>query len=56
MYQSGELELELKALRVKERADIEALEKLEPIYSTLKKLKRAIEERGIKGYKGLLVE
>ena len=56
MFQQGELELEVKALKTKYSAETDALEKIEPSFSTLKKLRRALEEKHIQGYRGLLID
>jgi hypothetical protein len=39
IVESGEIEHEIKALKVKYNSEVDSLEKLEPIYSTLKRLK-----------------
>ncbi|TNV73888.1 hypothetical protein FGO68_gene5106 [Halteria grandinella] len=43
-------------MKAKYRAEVDSLEKVEPIFATLKKLRGLIRERGIQGYKGLLIE
>ena len=56
MFQKGEIDHEMATLKVKYKAEVDQLEKLEPIYSTLKKLRSLIREKQIVGYKGLLID
>lgn len=56
MAGKGDVESEINALKAKYRSEVDSLEKIEPIFSTLKKLRGLIKERGIEGYKGLLIE
>ena len=56
MFQQGEQELEIKALKAKYTGEVEQLEKLDPIYSTLKRLKSLIAEKQIRGYRGLMID
>ena len=51
-------EAELKANAVKTRLDqsYNALDKLEPIYCTLRRIEAVVKERQIKGYRGLLID
>lgn len=51
-------EAELKANAVKTRLDqsYHALDKLEPIYCTLRRIEAVVKERQIKGYCGLLID
>jgi hypothetical protein len=45
MFQKGEIDHEMATLKVKYKAEVDQLEKLEPIYSTLKKLRSLIREK-----------
>ena len=47
MFHKGEIDHEVSALKTKYRAEIEQLEKVEPIFSTLNKLKTFIVEKKI---------
>ncbi len=42
LFQSGEIELELKALKTKYNAEVDTLEKLDPSFATLKRLRALI--------------
>jgi len=42
LFTKGELELEVKALKTKHNAEADALQKLEPPYSTLKRIKALV--------------
>ena len=44
---SSEIEHEIKALKVKYNYEVDQLEKLEPVYSTLKRLRALAQERGL---------
>jgi hypothetical protein len=39
IVESGEIDYEIKALKIKYTTEIDQLEKLEPIYSTIKRLR-----------------
>lgn len=56
MFQKGEVDHEVSTLTTKYKAEVDSLEKLESIFSTLKKLRALIREKGIQGYKGLLID
>lgn len=56
MFQQGEVELEIKALKTKYTSEVDNLEKLDPIYSTIKRLKTLIIEKRVPGFKGLLID
>ena len=56
MSQKGEVDHEIQALKIKYKAEVEQLEKIEPIFSTLKKLIGLIKEKGIQGYRGMLID
>ena len=56
MFQKGEVDHEISALSTKYKAEVEQLEKLEPIFSTLRKLRGLIKEKGIAGFKGFLID
>jgi chromosome segregation ATPase len=56
MSNKGEIESEINALKIKYKSEIESLERVEPIFGTLKKLRSLIREKGIQGYKGLLID
>ena len=45
MFQQGALELEIKALKTKYMAEVETLERLDPVYSTLKRLRSLIADK-----------
>ncbi len=56
LFTKGELELEVKALKTKHNAEADALQKLEPPYSTLKRIKALVQEKQTKGYLGLMID
>lgn len=56
MFQEGELDLEIKALKTKYTAETDTLEKLEPVFSTIKRLKALIQEKNVAGYRGILLD
>lgn len=56
MFAKNEVEAEIGALKTKYKSEVEGLEKLEPIFQTLKKLRSLIREKNIQGYKGLLID
>ena len=56
MFAKNEIDAEIGALKTKYKAEIESLEKLEPIFQTLKKIRGLIREKNIQGYKGLLID
>jgi chromosome segregation ATPase len=41
---------------VKYKAETEQLERIEPVYSTIKKLRALIKEKDLPGFKGLLID
>lgn len=47
MAGKGDVESEINAHKAKYRAEVDLLEKVEPIFATLKKLRGLIKERGI---------
>ena len=47
MTSKGDVESEINALKVKYHSEVDSLEKIEPIFSTLKKLRGLIKEKGI---------
>ena len=50
LVEKGEVELELKVLQKKQQTDIDALERLEPVFSTLKRLKALATERKLQAF------
>ena len=56
MFAKNEIEAEIGALKTKYKSEIEGLEKLEPIFQTLRKIRGLIREKNIQGYKGLLID
>ena len=56
MFAKNEADAEIAALKTKYRSEIEGLEKLEPIFQTLKKIRSMVREKNIQGYKGLLID
>jgi chromosome segregation ATPase len=56
LYQKNEVEAEIGSINTKYKAEVEGLEKIEPIFQTLKKIKAIIMERRIAGFKGLLID
>lgn len=46
----------MSSLKTKYKAEVENLEKLEPIFQTLKKIKAVIRENNIQGFLGLLID
>lgn len=56
MAGKGDIESEINALKAKYKSEVDALEKVEPVFQTLKKLRQLIKQRGVQGYKGLLIE
>jgi len=55
-FQKGEVDHEIQALAVKYKAETEQLERIEPVYSTIKKLRALIKEKDLPGFKGLLID
>ena len=47
MFAKNEVEAEIGALKTKYKSEVEGLEKLEPIFQTLKKLRSLIREKNI---------
>ena len=43
-------------MRSKFNAEVETLEKLEPIYSTIRRIRAIARERGIEGFRGLMID
>jgi hypothetical protein len=45
LFQKNEVEAEIGSINTKYRAEVEGLEKVEPIFSTLKKIKGLVREK-----------
>lgn len=56
MFQKNEHEVEVRALKTKHNVEVDSLEKLEPAYSTVKRLKSLLIERKVEGFLGLLID
>lgn len=56
MFTSNEFEVEIRTLKTKYQTEVEALEKIEPLYSTLRRLKALIIDKKIPGFKGFMLD
>lgn len=56
LFQKNEVEAEISSLNTKCKAESDGLEKLEPIFATLKKIRAVIKEKKVEGYKGMLID
>jgi len=45
LFQKNEVEAEIGSINTKFKAEVEGLEKVEPIFSTLKKIKGLVKEK-----------
>ena len=56
LFQKNEVEAEIGSINTKYKAEVDGLEKIEPIFQTLKKLKTLTKEKGLGGFMGLLID
>lgn len=56
MFSCNEVEHEIKALKTKYQAEVEVLEKVEPIFSTLRRLRAQILEKKVPGFRGFMID
>ena len=56
IFSATEVEHEIKALKTKYQSEVEQLEKVEPIFSTLRRLRALIMEKGLVGFRGFMID
>lgn len=56
MFTQSEMEREVQSLKTKFNAEVGVLEKMEPIFTTLRRLRSMALEKGLPGFRGLFLD